>query len=196
MQNKLILFVVFLMFFQIKLFAQFDVSIEFKHPPSLAASDTIYYNAEEKLGWTNFQGNPVMGGKAGAITTAGFGYKARLHADKNRTDFIVSVYSFFSKSKSWVKPDKKTAYVLNHEQKHFDIAYIGTCLFIKKLRETKFTQTNYRNLLGQVYNEMYTYMNDLQDLYDSETNNGQLENKQEEWNKRIDDLLIQVNSIK
>ncbi len=169
--------------------AQFNVTIKFHHPQSFANSDTIYYDTAHQLNWDNFQGKPVFNGKAGAITTAGFGYKAGLHSIGAQSDFTIHIYCFFSKSRSWVLPDKKLPYVLNHEQKHFDIAYIGTCVFIKKLQEATFTNKNYKKLLTDIYNDTYTFMNKLQGQYDRETNNGQLEAKQQEWDKKIEDLL-------
>ena len=85
-----------------------------------------------------------------------------------------------------MKERGKTAYILAHEQRHFDISYLSTLLFIKKVRQTNFQQPDFMAQLRNIYKEIVQQMSERQQQYDSETNNGINTTKQEEWNKRIE----------
>jgi hypothetical protein len=102
------------------------------------------------------------------------------------------VYCYFNKNKSWVKPGRTTDYILQHEQHHFNISYIAAKIFQDKLKEADFTLSNYNTLLPQLYNEACAVMNKLQDDYDGETKNGQLNDKQDRWNNYVDTALAGI----
>ena len=123
------------------------------------------------------------------MTTSGFGFGAGLNTLNGKGTLTINVFCYFLKSKSWYKEKHRNEYVLNHEQHHFDIAYLGTCYFVKKLKFAKFTTKNYATLLQNLYTEAYNYMSDLQDNYDDETDNGRAKAKQSDWNKIINDQL-------
>ncbi len=161
--------------------------ISFQERKPRPGSDTLYY--DKALDWSLFQGVPESNGKVAALTSSGFGFEAGMLYKEGRGTLELNVYCFFNKTKSWVKPDRTTSYILNHEQRHFDISYISTLRFIQQLRSLKFTRSNYDDLLDQAYTDSYTYMNNLQAQYDQETNNGIDRNKQSEWNAKISALL-------
>ena len=83
----------------------------------------------------------------------------------------------------------KSNYALLHEQHHFDITYIATCLFMKKLKAANFTMSNYSNLIDKINDECYVELEKMQNDYDGQTKNGQLKDVQAEWNKKIDQQL-------
>ena len=95
----------------------------------------------------------------------------------------------FSKKDSWVKHDNKTSYILNHEQKHFDIAYIHTILFIQKLKEAGLTNSNYAAVIEKIYNATGTALAKMQNQYDMETNHSRITEKQAEWDEKISNQL-------
>jgi hypothetical protein len=150
-----------------------------------AVSDTIYHQAGQLLVWDNFAGTPNLGGRVAALTSSGFGFDAGMSYSNRRGKININVYAFFNKSKSWVKPDRKTAYILAHEQLHFDISCIGMLLFVQKLRLADFTVKNYSAELNRIYSDAYKLMYDMQDDYDKGTNNGLLRTEQQEWAGRI-----------
>jgi hypothetical protein len=166
--------------------AQLTVDIKWSNTANSKKNDSIFYNTSQKLTWENFKLNTTDKSDAAALTTSGFGYDAGLSMVGKKGTFTITVYCYFLQSKSWYKTGHKNDYVLNHEQKHFDIAYYGACLFMKKLKEAKFTTANYSSLLDSIYNDAYAAMNSMQDEYDDETDNGRNKIKQEEWNKKIE----------
>ena len=149
----------------------------------------IAYKKNKKLKWPDFQGTPTDTANTSAITSSGMGYKFKLHRTEELATFTFTVSCSFSKPKSWVEPGNLNDYVLNHEQRHFDISYINTLLFIQKLRDAGFSITNYRNEIQQIYNDVSVALNKMQRDYDTETKNGIDKEKQAEWNKKIDIAL-------
>jgi hypothetical protein len=162
-----------------------------------ATSDTIYHKPGQSLIWANFLGTPNIGGRVAALTSSGFGFNAGMSYSNQKGKININVYAFFNKSKSWVKPDKKTPYILAHEQLHFDISCIGMLLFVQKLRATDFTVQNYSAELNRIYTEAYTLMQDMQDDYDTGTNNGLLRTEQQQWAGQIKgQLALLLSTVK
>ncbi len=133
----------------------------------------------------DFTGNPDYGRDAVAITSSGFLFRAGFRSKAGVSTLSIIVECSFDKQLSWMKAAGKNAYILEHEQHHFDISYIGALLFIKKLKQVNFTAGEYKQQLQLVYDNAINDMEQLQIKYDDETNNGLLKDKQEAWNKRI-----------
>jgi len=174
---------------------QFTVNIIMFPSIGTETKDSIYYSPARKLTWADFKGMPDANNPAVAITNSGFGFGLGAYRGGGRTQLNINVHCSFSKVESWVKKGYDNEYVLNHEQRHFDISWYCTNLFYKKLKAAKLTASNYNQVITDIYTESYTYLRQLQDAYDTETNNGILKDKQAEWNKKIDELLKKDVSI-
>lgn len=185
----------FFLFFFIHYFtsnAQIATTISWVEKSNANAADIIYYNVNKKLLWTDFKGVPGPPSVVAAITSSGFGYKASMKSTNGKGEINVSVYCFFSKPNSWVRKGKTTAYILNHEQHHFDATYICTKRFIEKIRSANLTTTNMNEVLAKLYKECSTEMRKMQADYDGETMNGQLKFKQEKWNVFFEEKLTAI----
>jgi hypothetical protein len=174
--------------------AQITTTISWTEKTSMNAKDVIYYNANKKLVWADFKGIPAPPSPVAAITSSGFGYKAGMHSTNGKGEINVSVYCYFSKPNSWVRKGKTTAYILNHEQHHFDATYICTKRFIEKIRNANLTTTNMNDVLAKLYKECSAEMRKMQADYDGETMNGQLKDKQEKWNSFFDNALLTIKN--
>ncbi|MEP7164018.1 MAG: hypothetical protein ABI741_04945 [Ferruginibacter sp.] len=172
------------------LFAQLTTKVEWTQHTSMPATEVIYYAPENKLLWEDFKGKvPAENGRVAAITMSGFGYSASVTTSAGKGELNIKVYCFFSKNRSWVKPGKTTAYILNHEQHHFDISYIAACIFVDKIQSAIITTKDYNSLLPRIYDECIDAMNKMQDDYDGQTRNGQETAFQEKWDKFIDNKM-------
>jgi len=169
--------------------SQVTVNIQWKSISQANTGDTIYYDSNRKLTWPDFKGAPNAASPAAAITESGFGYLLAMQSLNNRTSINITVYCYFNKNKSWVKRGMKNDYALLHEQHHYDITYINTCLFMQKLKAVKLTKANYNSLSGKIYDECVIALNKMQNEYDGETSNGRKKEVQAEWNKKIDQQL-------
>lgn len=172
--------------------AQVTTIIQWHNIDAVDSGDTIYYNKHKKLVWNDFKGRPDNNSMAAAITESGFGYKMAMQRFGGRTTIVITVFCYFNKRKSWVKKNMDTEYALLHEQHHFDITYINTCLFIQKLRAAQFTVNNYASLVDSIHDECYNALDTMQDQYDGQTSNGRIKTVQFEWNKKIDRMLADI----
>lgn len=174
--------------------AQVTVNIRW-HPVKPGANgDTIYYSSNRKLAWPDFKGKPDAKSFAAAITESGFGYQLTMSSSNNRTTINITVYCYFNKNKSWVKRGSNNDYALLHEQHHFDITYINTCIFIKKLSEAKFTKSNCGALSAKIHDECFATLDKMQNEYDGETSNGRKKDIQAYWNSKIDEQLAKLTT--
>lgn len=169
--------------------AQLTVNIQWQSVNPGYTGDSIYYDADRKLTWIDFKGRPDAASPAGAITESGFGYRMSMQSYNNKTSIYITVFCYFNKNKSWVKKGMKTAYALLHEQHHYDITYINTCLFVQKLNAAKLTKSNFNSLVESIHDECFAALNKMQDEYDGETSKGRIESMQAFWNKKIDAQL-------
>ncbi len=158
------------------------------------ADNNILYNPGHKLSIEDFTGSPDNTPNAVAITASGFVFTAGFHSKGDKATLSLGVYCSFDKKESWMKEKGKTAYILEHEQHHFDISYLNTLFFIKKLKQTKFKHDNYMEQLRALYTEVVDKMEAMQNKYDTETHNGINKEKQAEWNKKIGEMLAAASS--
>ena len=183
------LFITLCLFLGSSVYAQFNVTIQWQPIKPGKAGDTIYYDRERKLDWTDFKGRPVAASPAAAITESGFGYKMSVQSRNKRTNVVITVFCYFNKQHSWVKEDMDNYYALLHEQHHYDITYINACLFVQKLKEARFNSGNYNYLVQKIHDESFNALDKMQGEYDGETSNGRINRKQKAWNKKIDRQL-------
>ncbi len=98
----------------------------------------------------------------------------------------LTVITKFNTSLSWMKPEAKgKAYVLKHEQGHFDIFEIFARRCRKALMEAKLTNKNAAKKILEIIEKNRQQAYKYQDKYDKQTQHSQKVEKQEEWNKKI-----------
>jgi hypothetical protein len=152
-----------------------------KYDNLIKESYEIAYNPNIKLKWTDFKkiNNKKM---SAALSTTAITYTI----SKINKAYEVSVLCVLDKNESYYNGNSNTDYILNHEQRHFDITYIYTCKFINRLKAEP-------NLNGNtalfIYNQILSEWNSFQDKYDLETNNSINKVEQEKWDKIIDSQL-------
>jgi hypothetical protein len=149
-------------------------------------SDTIYYDQNKNLRWSDFQGIPDEHHLGGAVTASGFAFDSDIRMTDNFIRINVGVYTFFSKKSSWKKPDINSAYHLLHEQHHFDITRLGAEEFVKEVANTNFSRENYQKLLVAIFDKVYNQSVELQRAYDTETDHSINREAQFRWNDKIE----------
>lgn len=147
------------------------------------SNNLIKWSAEKKLDWKDYLAAPDERSGAAASTSTQIGFEYHIR-DNNLT---YSITCYFAKEKSWGR--YKNAYILSHEQGHFDIAEIFTRKFFKTLREYKFNERSYKTDLRDIYTNAMREKERFQQQYDSETDYSRNKSKQEEWQKQIEKML-------
>ena len=168
------------------------IDTDIRYNTTSTDNNIICYTPNNKLIIDDFKGKPAENSVAVAITSSGVSFKAGFKSSGSKATLIITVSCNFDKNLSWMKEHGKNEYVLRHEQHHFDITYLSTLAFIKKLKAADFTIRNYKHKLKTLYTTTMQEMEQLQYQYDGETHNGQLKDKQLSWNRKIDERLVEV----
>lgn len=174
-------------------FAQkLNVEVNYVTSDTAANKSLIFYNPAVKLTWNDFKGSPVVSSEAAAITNAGIGFKMMFESHDNKATLKILVNCNFSITDSWVKDGRRTPYILNHEQHHFDIAYIHALQFLQNLKAATYTMKDYSKVIEKIYSQCHVDLQTMQNAYDNETKNSQLADEQELWNKKIDMKMVSL----
>jgi hypothetical protein len=168
---------------------EFKVNISLKSTTN--DEDQIVYNTARPLTLADFQGTPDALTKALAATYSGFALQYELQGDHTGSVANIEVTPYFERSKSWMKPNGKTAYVLQHEQLHFDIAAMKTYEFIIALKNFPFTVEGFKEQVASLQKQYSKEMEQMQAEYDAETSHGIFKNKQNMWQSRIKSELLE-----
>jgi hypothetical protein len=190
MKIKTCIFLLIAVTFSLQTFSQkVSVNVYWKHKTAAANSDTIYYDSQRKLSWSDFQGKAPINSPWGAMTASGFSFSSEMNDDGENIDISVGVFAFFTKHDSWKKPYIHSDEHLLHEQHHFDITMLGVAKLMDEIKKATFTATNFRPLLRSLFNKAYAENIALQQQYDRETRNSLDVEKQKEWNQRIENEI-------
>ncbi len=145
--------------------------------------DLIAWNPERKLTWDDYRGEPDASADAAASTTT----LLTVSYQFNRTGFKFNIRSGFDPSRSW--GIHRTAYILSHEQGHFDLAEVYARKLYRKLSEYRYDAKTYRKDLKKIYDEVISEKEKMQNKYDDETRHSINKVRQAEWLKKIATLL-------
>jgi len=145
-------------------------------PKAQFKENTIAWSPDKRLTWKDYDGEPDPGSDAAASTTTYLGIQYNV---TNRV-FGYSIECSFSKNSSWGR--HKTAYILAHEQGHFDIAEYFARKLNMQMKNYQFNKSTYEKDLKKIYQ-------DMQNQYDEETNHSIYKEKQVEWLGKIEKML-------
>ena len=153
---------------------------------SLAQSkdeELLDWSPSRKLTWNDYKASPDPHSDAAASTTSYLAIEYHISS----SSFGYKIESRFSKTRSWGL--HKTAYILSHEQGHFDIAEIFARKLNKEMSEYKFNKRTYQQDLNKIYNKVLDEKEKMQNDYDKETNHSIKKEEQAEWLKKIAKML-------
>lgn len=143
--------------------------------------DIINYSSEKKLAWSDFKAKPREDQAYDAMTEWGMHFSYSYDGNY----FVFTLICQFQKSDSWVKEEKMTDELLEHEQLHFDIAEIYTRKMRKILLKTDYHVKTVYKVVNDIHEDHYLECNRVQRLYDKETMFSTNRGKQAEWEKEI-----------
>jgi hypothetical protein len=152
-------------------------------------ADKIAWSAGKPLTLDDFKGRPDDLSRAAAATNSGLDVRTSQQTQFSQTKVVVSILPFFDKSRSWCRTNSRNALTLQHEQQHFNITAIKACELADTIRKFAFTPGNYMKELDQLYRQKDKEIQQEQELYDSETNHGQIIAAQAKWEETIKEAL-------
>lgn len=139
----------------------------------------IEWSPAQRLTWADYLASPSETSDAAAITSTALGIE--YHIRNNALTYKISCR--FSKTRSWGR--FKTAYILQHEQGHFDITEIFARKLAKEIKEYKFNPKKYQDDLGKIYQKVMAEKEEYQNKYDLETDYSRNKEKQAQWLQKI-----------
>ncbi len=144
---------------------------------------TIAWSEDRRLTWKDYEAQPNPDSDAAALTTTYLGIQYSF----NREGFSYNIECSFAPKSSWGL--HKTAYILGHEQGHFDLAEYFARKLNKKMKNYRFNKNSYEKDLKKIYNDIVDEKEDMQNQYDDETNHSINKEKQADWLKKIEKML-------
>jgi Bacterial protein of unknown function (DUF922) len=144
------------------------------------------------LTWSNFKSLIAEDEQAfSALTSTRFSYSISQRGTAKKQTITVKPRFFFDEITSKKKLSGQSDYILNHEQRHFDIAYYWYKKFLQEIKKLKADNTTI-DIVSKLYKEFSTNTKEMQTLYDDETNHSRVAQKQTEWDAKIDAMLSAV----
>ncbi len=165
-----------------------SVNVKLSDYTEKTEGDTIYYAANRPLNWDDFRDKPRAAGFEAEVF-AGLGYTEKATVERGVINLNISLKVDIAKSDCWVRDGGRNDYVLNHEQRHFDVAKIVGEHFKQKIAAMHLPPDNYDGEINVEYLETLRELHRMQTLYDSETHHGTNRAAQEDWNEKIDKEL-------
>lgn len=150
--------------------------------------EKVEWKEGKKLSWDMFKGNPEHVSGFVASTNSGISLSFSMRTSNGEVDINYSVKSYFYPNASWYKRGNVNAYVLAHEQTHFDISE----LFARKLKQ-RFSliprNPDFKAKAEKVYQQNEQERVAMQHLYDKESDHSRNEIKEKEWQDFVQNEL-------
>jgi hypothetical protein len=146
--------------------------------------------SSKRLEWSDYLSEPDPQSDAAATTTTYLGVEYKI----TKNVFSYKIACRFSKEKSW--GIYKTAYILAHEQGHFDITEIFARQLNQRLGEYQFNKRTFEKDLKKIYEDVMREKEDFQRQYDEETDYSRNKKMQFEWLEKIEKILEQTDLYK
>lgn len=168
------------------IFLSFNVKnkIQVIYDYSLIKEKEIPYIKNKKLDWNYFY-KRQKSNQIAAITESGISY----FVDIDDGNIKVNVICFFSKNGSYFTEGNNKPNILNHEQRHFDLSYIYTLEFMRRLKNEDDLNLN---KIDYIYNEVANELDVIQRKYDFETKNSRDTEIQNRWDNIIENKLQKI----
>lgn len=156
---------------------------------SAQEDETISWQSNIRLSWSDFKGKPPVNARAAATTASGISYQFSTSGTRNQIEVDFKIDTYFYPNKSWYQPKVCDSIILSHEQLHFDISEIYARKFRKRLSKATFTHENVKVKVQSIYREINQELGNYQHKYDSETNFSRDHAQQFIWNDKIASAL-------
>ncbi len=152
-------------------------------------SQTLEWSSGRKITVNDFKGKVPVGFKE-EVASSRVGIKCEIISTSVWPDkLITKIYAVFYPEQSWLIKKYTSDYLLNHEQKHFDIANAFAVKLQNKVIEEIKNIADYDKKFKILFDTNSSDLSDFQEKYDTDTNHGLNALKQIEYNKIISEMI-------
>jgi hypothetical protein len=146
----------------------------------------------ENVTWNDFKEPPPADANESAKTHWRFEHRYVVVSPDTLRFFIAM---WFISERSWVKKGATgNAFLLKHEQYHFNLAELYARKLKRYLSVSTFPASGYQPQLASLFNEYADRLHDEQAQYDAESNHGMDKDGQYRWIHSIDTRLEQLSA--
>jgi hypothetical protein len=166
----------------------FGSEISYGQTSKKFAQDTIVWNKDIKLIKDNFMAKRSFRGNFASTASTLY-----IHPDYKTSSMLIHVKAIFFKSKSFMKDE--APYILNHEQIHFDITEIYARKLRKLISEKDFKKVkDVVEVINKMSDKVIDEWQKEQNNYDDDTQHGINSAKQQVWNEKIQNQLVELEN--
>ncbi len=158
------------------------------------SQDGTQWLEKDKLDWSDFSGKVDVKSKHHAMTASGiFINMQQVEGDSIEIKLIANFYP----QRSWLKRGKDNDHLLNHEQRHFDIAELFRRKLMKKIMDSKSLKSSkLTDVLDRLYNQNDEALRSYQSRYDLKTEHSKKVEQQKIWDLKIEKELAELDQYK
>ena len=146
--------------------------------------DTIIWNKNYKLKWSDFKGNSEVTSFM-AQSNCIFSYRAEPKTSNSILNLNIRLNACFDRRGSWVKTGQQKDPLLAHEQLHFDICEIYVHHLRNKILGATLNPMEFDIQINLLFEEVWKAYLKKQQQYDEETGHGIITDKQLYWEEEI-----------
>ena len=148
----------------------------------------IPWSKDISLEWNDFKCDVPQNVKFDAYTHCKLKYE--FEQVKGREMVLITKASFMP-DRSWSKEKKQSAYILLHEQLHFDIYEGFRRKLLKRIVEERaLEQSDFAERIQSIFKKTFSELLEFQDEYDKVTAHSQNIEQQKVWSDKILDMLM------
>lgn len=176
-------------------FLKIGILVSLYYPTFLKAQVPKHYKVWSDtviLEWEDFKGKAKLSNSDGFSAVSVVGIYKNLELSGNLVE--INTVSYFDKNRSWENKNNRRTNGIIHEQTHFDIGELYARKFRREILSIK-NRKDYRKIshkIEKMYKSTFQNYSEFQDQYDEETEHSLNEQKQEEWNNRIANELVEL----
>ncbi len=143
-------------------------------------ADKIEWNENQKLSWADFRGPRTKGGSYVASTSSGISFSYSHKEVNGVIDYDYTIKCHFYPNESWYDKTRASAYILKHEQTHFDISELHARILRKRISEASFS-LNVKAEIRALYEAAEVDRRVMQNRFDSETDHSKNKEMEYRW---------------
>jgi hypothetical protein len=159
-----------------------------------SSGNRIAYTTRRPLNFTDFNGIADDLSLGSAATYSGIDVRYQTQTLGAQTALTIHIAPYVDKSKSWYRLKARSAVVLSHEQRHFDISAAHACMLKRSIEAYNFPPPQggtdeIERIIQDMLAKAMQQSQDMQTAYDTETVHGGNAKTQQKWNSKIAELL-------
>ncbi len=150
--------------------------------------EKMSWQENRKLTWADFQGTPGGNDDFVASTNSGISFSYAIKRQGESVELNYTVLSNFYPKDSWYRPEVASAYILAHEQNHFDISELHARKLRKLLTEIPVNE-NVKLLVDNLYGEIEQQRRSMQSSFDSDSDHSKNKEAEYRWRAFVAEQL-------